>query len=92
MIEKVYFPLTGMASLVIILENGTTVEAMTQEFLSQMLAVRRPGVTVAMASLAKKRLISYRYRQVTLLHVPRLKETACECYATIRGRADELLA
>jgi hypothetical protein len=57
-----------------------------------MLAVRRPGVTVAMASLAKKNLISYRYRQVTLLDVPGLKKTACECYATIRGRAEELLA
>jgi hypothetical protein len=56
-----------------------------------MLAVRRPGVTVAMASLAKRALISYRYRQVTLLDVPGLKETACECYATIRGRAEELL-
>jgi CRP-like cAMP-binding protein len=64
---------------------------LTQEFLSQMLAVRRPGVTVAMASLAKKELISYRYRQVTLLDVPALEEIACECYAAIRARADELL-
>jgi hypothetical protein len=45
-----------------------------------------------MASLAKKELISYRYRQVTLLDVPRLEETACECYATIRAKAEELLA
>jgi len=71
---------------------GSATFNLTQEFLSQMLAVRRPGVTVAMASLAKKNLISYRYRQVTLLDVPGLKETACECYATIRGRAEELLA
>jgi CRP-like cAMP-binding protein len=71
---------------------ASTTFNLTQEFLSQMLAVRRPGVTVAMASLAKKELISYRYRQVTLLDVPGLKETACECYATIKGRAEELLA
>jgi hypothetical protein len=45
-----------------------------------------------MTSLAKKELISYRYRQVTLLDLPGLKQTACECYATIRGRAEELLA
>jgi CRP-like cAMP-binding protein len=70
----------------------STTFTLTQEFLAQMLAVRRPGVTVAMASLAKKELISYRYRQVTLLDVPGLKETACECYATIKGRAEELLA
>lgn len=31
---------------------------LTQEFLSQMLALRRPGVTVAMAGLAKKELLA----------------------------------
>jgi CRP-like cAMP-binding protein len=65
---------------------------LTQEFLSQMLAVRRPGVTVTMAGLAKKELISYRYREVTLIDVPGLKQISCECYATIKGKAEELLA
>jgi CRP-like cAMP-binding protein len=65
---------------------------LTQEFLSQMLAVRRPGVSVAMTALAKKGLVSYRYRKVTLLDVKGLKDTSCECYATIRSKAKELLA
>jgi len=70
---------------------GSTTFNLTQEFLSQMLAVRRPGVTVAMAGLAKKKLVSYKYRNVTLLDVKGLKAAACECYATIRGKARELL-
>jgi CRP-like cAMP-binding protein len=64
---------------------------LTQEFLAQMLAVRRPGVSVAMTALARRSLVSYRYRKITLLDVKGLKETACECYATITGKAKELL-
>jgi len=71
---------------------GSRTFNLTQEFLSQMLAVRRPGVTVAMAGLAKKKLVSYKYRNVTLLDVKGLNAVACECYATIRGKARELLA
>jgi CRP-like cAMP-binding protein len=70
---------------------GSTTFNLTHEFLSQMLAVRRPGVTVAMAGLARKGLLSYKYRKVALHDVEGLKKTACECYATIRGRAQELL-
>jgi CRP-like cAMP-binding protein len=65
---------------------------LTQEFLAQMLAVRRPGVTVAMSALAKKGLVSYKYRKVALLDVKGLKATSCECYATIRAKAKELLS
>jgi CRP-like cAMP-binding protein len=188
-VEKVYFPLTGMVSLVIVLENGTTVEAMTvgregfvgvpllnevntasykgicqvagdflvieasaflsivddlpdlkrrlhrysqfasevvaqsaacngvhqieqrcarwllvtsdavgnssfnitQEFLAQMLAVRRPGVSVAMGGLAKRDLVSYRHGKVSVLDRDGLKAVACECYQTIRRKAEALL-
>jgi CRP-like cAMP-binding protein len=70
---------------------GETTFNLTQEFLSQMLAVRRSGVTVTMAGLAKRALVSYKYRNVTLLDVPGLEQASCECYATIRGKARELL-
>ena len=71
---------------------GTRTFNLTQEFLSQMLAVRRPGVTVTMAALAKRDLISYKYRNVTLLDVRALEKVSCECYATIREKARELLS
>jgi CRP-like cAMP-binding protein len=65
--------------------------SLTQEFLSQMLAVRRPGVNVAMRALARRELISHRYAKVTLLDVEGLREASCECYETIREKARELL-
>ena len=63
----------------------------TQEFLSQMLAVRRAGVTNAMGSLERRALLEHRYGKVTLQDVEGLKKTSCECYRTIREKASELL-
>jgi CRP-like cAMP-binding protein len=65
--------------------------SLTQEFLSQMLAVRRPGVNVAMRALTRRELVSHRYGKVTILDVAGLKDAACECYGTTRERAAELL-
>ena len=72
--------------------TGTTEFRLTQEFLSQMLAVRRPGVTVAMGSLSRSALISAHYGRVKLLDVGGLKNRACECYSAVRSKAEELLA
>jgi|SRR2546423_3442829 len=70
---------------------GSKTFDITQEFLSQMLAVRRPGVTVAMGSLERRGLLDHRYGKITLLDVEGLKKTSCECYRRIRGKARELL-
>src|SRR5215210_7665321 len=70
---------------------GTTTFSLTHEFLSQMLAVRRPGVTVVIGSFVRKALVSKSYGKVTLLDVDGLKQVSCECYATIRAKAVELL-
>jgi len=71
--------------------TGTTTFSLTHEFLSQMLAVRRPGVTVVIGSFVRKALVSKSYGKVTLLDVDGLKQVSCECYATIRAKAVELL-
>jgi len=71
---------------------GTSEFNLTQEFLSQMLAVRRPGVNVAMRALTRRELISHRYGKVTILDRIALREAACECYGTTRERAAELLS
>ena len=71
---------------------GSTTFEITQEFLSQMLAVRRPGVTVAMGALARRGLVSQLYGKVTLVDVEGLKKVSCECYQKIREKASELLA
>jgi CRP-like cAMP-binding protein len=70
---------------------GRTKFNLTQEFLSQMLAVRRPGVTVAIGALERQGLIEHRYGRVSLVDVPGLKKVACECYRTINTKTHELL-
>jgi CRP-like cAMP-binding protein len=65
--------------------------SLTHEFLAQMLAVRRPGVTVAIGGLERQGLIAHRYGAVTILDVEGLKKVSCECYQTVTEKGRELL-
>lgn len=71
---------------------GQSSFSLTQEFLSQMLSVRRPGVTVAVGGLQRRGLISHHYGKVTILDETGLRKAACECYQKVRERAVQLLA
>ncbi len=71
---------------------GQSAFSLTQEFLSQMLSVRRPGVTVAVGGLQRRGLISHHYGKVTILDEAGLRKAACECYQKVRERAALLLA
>ena len=71
---------------------GRTTFNLTQEFLSQMLAVRRPGVTVAVGALERQGLIAHRYGAVSILDLKGLKTASCECYSTVRDNARELFS
>jgi CRP-like cAMP-binding protein len=64
---------------------------LTQEFLAEMLGVRRPGVTVAMGFLAKQGLISYGRGAIKVVDRPGLEKVSCECYQTIRARQAGLM-
>lgn len=63
---------------------------LTQEFLAEMLGVRRPGVTVAMGILEKAGLIAHGRGNITVVDRAGLENAACECYATIRERQGKL--
>ena len=65
---------------------------LTQEFLAEMLGVRRPGVTVAMGALEKAGLISHGRGRIAVVDRPGLERAACECYAAVAIRQRELLS
>jgi CRP-like cAMP-binding protein len=64
---------------------------LTQEFIAQMLGVRRTSVSLVAGTLQKAGLIQYRRGHITLLDVAELKQCACECYEKVKGNYDRLL-
>jgi len=64
---------------------------LTHEVLSQMLAVRRTGVTVAAGALQDAGYIRYRRGRITVLDRAGLERAACECYAAVRAQRDRLV-
>jgi CRP-like cAMP-binding protein len=71
---------------------GKTELGLTHDFLSQMLAVRRPGVTVAIGALERLKLIVHRYGKISILDKKGLEAVACECYRPVKDRERELLS
>jgi CRP-like cAMP-binding protein len=63
---------------------------MTQELISNMLGVRREGVTAAAAKLQNLGVIRYSRGKITVLDRPKLEELCCECYAVVKKETDRL--
>lgn len=64
---------------------------MTQELISNMLGVRREGVTEAAQQLQAAGLIRYARGRITVLDRARLEQRSCECYAVVKKEYDRLL-
>lgn len=64
---------------------------MTQEFIANMLGVRRSGVTVAASRLEKLGVISYQRGLINVLDRAQLESLSCECYRVVRKETDMLL-
>jgi CRP-like cAMP-binding protein len=64
---------------------------LTQEFLSQMLGVRRTTVTLLAKGLQREGLIRYRRGRVEIINRNGLEQAACECYHIIQRRTDQAL-
>jgi CRP-like cAMP-binding protein len=64
---------------------------MTQELISNMLGVRREGVTEAALKLQNARVIRYARGRITVLDRQGLEKLTCECYAVVKKEYDRLL-
>jgi CRP-like cAMP-binding protein len=63
---------------------------LTQEFLAQMLGVRRTSVTLAASHLQAVNLIKYRRGHIQILDLEGLEDVSCECYEAVKGQVARL--
>lgn len=64
---------------------------MTQELISNMLGVRREGITEAAGNLQRAGLITYHRGHIRVLDRPGLEARVCECYRVVRDEFRRLL-
>jgi Crp-like helix-turn-helix domain len=64
---------------------------LTQEFLGQMLGIRRASVTVAAGMLQKAGFITYARGVIKVLDREALESASCECYGIVRKEYERLL-
>jgi CRP-like cAMP-binding protein len=63
---------------------------LTQEFLAEMLGVRRTSVTLVASTLQKAGLIHYRRGHIRVLDVEGLRDCSCECYEALKAHSRRL--
>jgi CRP-like cAMP-binding protein len=63
----------------------------TQEFLAEMLGVRRTSVTAVAHTLQVANIIKYKRGKIRVVDVDGLSEAACECYETVKAQYRQLL-
>jgi len=71
---------------------GDDVLRLTHDFVAQMLAVRRPTVTLIAQELQNAGLIRYRRGEITILDHAGLERAACECVEALRTKTRLVIA
>ena len=61
---------------------------LTQDFISNMLGVRREGVSKAAGFLQKRALINYSRGHIKILDRAGLEAVSCECYGILKGESN----
>ena len=64
---------------------------LTQDFMSNMLGVRREGVNKAAGALENRKLIKYNRGELRILNRSGLEAVTCGCYAIIKTESDSYL-
>lgn len=63
----------------------------TQEFLAEMLGVKRTSVTLHARTLQGAGMIKYSRGRIQIIDVEAMQETVCECYGTVKSYYQALL-
>ena len=70
---------------------GGDIVPLTQEYLSQMLGVRRTTVTAIARALQRTGMIHYARGRIEISDREKLKKFACECYEVLRGQSGQIV-
>ena len=70
--------------------SATDTLLFTQEYLADMLGVRRTSVTLVAHTLQRAGFIKYSRGKIELLDIAALKDTACECYEVVKTQHRQL--
>lgn len=71
--------------------SDSDIVPITQEFLAQMLGVRRTTVTLVAQSLQDAELLRYRRGRIEILDRNGLESRACECYRVVSQELEQYL-
>ena len=63
----------------------------TQEYLAEMLGVRRTSVTAVAHTLQEAGLIKYARGKIQIVNAKKLQESACECYGSVKAHYERLI-
>jgi CRP-like cAMP-binding protein len=72
--------------------TGTEHFELTQDFIAQMLGVRRPSVTVIVRSFEKQGMLQTSRGRIRIVNRPALEAAVCECYHFVAQQIDKLTA
>jgi CRP-like cAMP-binding protein len=64
---------------------------LTQEFMSNMLGVRRASVSEVAAKLQERGFIQYQRGRIRILDRQALEDFACECYPAVKEKYEDFL-
>jgi CRP-like cAMP-binding protein len=71
--------------------SGSDTLNFTQEYLADMLGVRRSSVTVVAHTLQAAGMIKYSRGKIQIVDVEALQDGTCECYGTVKRNYARLL-
>ncbi|MGZ5876332.1 MAG: Crp/Fnr family transcriptional regulator [Bradyrhizobium sp.] len=70
---------------------GSNTLGLTQEFVAQMLGVRRTSVSLVANTLQNAGLIRYSRGRIQVTNLDGLRAASCECYGRVKAQYDRLL-